>query len=173
MKVRPGTFHFNSNRSQILVGPGTGIAPFRSFVSDLNAKQSTDAKSIVFFGCRSADKDFYFQDEWPTFSNCTLFTAFSRPLDETQKEYVQDKIKQFGEQVWHLLEDGQCKKLIVWMIIFNFSAQIFVAGRAKDMPDAVLEAIKEVAVVRGSCENTDDFVKELEKTGRLQFETWD
>lgn len=55
----------------------------------------------------------------------------------------------------------------------KFLAQIFVAGRAKDMPDAVLAAIKDVAKTHGSCEDSEEFVKELEKTGRLQFETWD
>lgn len=58
-------------------------------------------------------------------------------------------------------------------IIISLSAQIFVAGRAKDMPDAVVSAIKEVSTVHGSHYDPDGFVKELEKAGRLQFETWD
>lgn len=133
VKIRPGTFRFDARRSQVLIGPGTGIAPFRSFVADLHAKDPTHAKSIVFFGCRSPDKDYYFQTEWPAFSDCTVFTAFSRPENESQKEYVQDKIKQFGEQIWQLLEDGKCKFIFFASTQYNHNhfdlAQVFVAGR--------------------------------------------
>lgn len=109
VKIRPGTFRFNANCSQIMIGPGTGIAPFRSLVSDLNIKDSSHTKSMVFFGCRHQEKDFYFRTEWPTFSDCLITIAFSRPDDETQKRYVQDKIKEFGEQIWEFLEDKKCK----------------------------------------------------------------
>lgn len=139
----------------------------------MNVNRATNAKSLVFFGCRAADKDFYFQDEWPNFADCTLFAAFSRPLDKAQKEYVQDKIQQFGEDVWNMLDDGKCKVLLKVIAIILHLAQIFVAGRAKDMPDAVLEAIKEVVTTHGSHENAEVFIKELEKNGRIQFETWD
>jgi len=159
VKIRSGTFHFDSKQSRILIGPGTGIAPFRSYVAELDFEPENHTQSVVFFGCRSQDKDYYFEKEWKNFADCTIFTAFSRPDDKTQKEYVQDKIKQSGDQLWQLLEDGK--------------SQIFVAGRAKDMPDAVLEAIKEVVKENGAREDADEFMKELEKAGRIQFETWD
>ena len=64
--VKPGTFRFpdpSVNRSpMIMVGPGTGIAPFRSFVTEqLKHFSNSEKKLVVFFGCRGKEKDFYFK----------------------------------------------------------------------------------------------------------------
>ncbi|KAI6185668.1 NADPH-dependent diflavin oxidoreductase 1 [Aphelenchoides besseyi] len=158
VKIRPGTFRFSTKSSRIVIGPGTGIAPFRSLAAELDAQQSS-TKTIVFFGCRSSQSDFYFSQEWPLMSNSSLVPAFSRPTDEEQKSYVQDKIREFGEMVWQILEQND--------------SQIFIAGRAKDMPDAVVEALKWVAKQHGAHEDADRFIEDLERRGRLQFETWD
>lgn len=67
-----------------MVGPGTGIAPFRSYVNE-NSDSSEEYKNYVFFGCRSKNADFYFADEWSTLekrNKVRLFTTFSRDQGE-------------------------------------------------------------------------------------------
>lgn len=60
-----------------MVGPGTGISPFRSIIAEQKfAKMET--KNLLFFGCRGFTQDFYFQDEWPEYKNTNIFVAFSR-----------------------------------------------------------------------------------------------
>ncbi|KAI6230787.1 NADPH-dependent diflavin oxidoreductase 1 [Aphelenchoides fujianensis] len=158
VKIRAGTFRFSPHGSRIVIGPGTGIAPFRSLAHELDARQSSGS-SLVFFGCRSSQSDFYFSQEWPTLSTSSVFPAFSRPTGDEQKAYVQDKIREFGDAVWSVLEQED--------------SQVFIAGRAKDMPDAVVEALKYVARKYGGREDGEKFIDELERRGRLQFETWD
>ncbi|CAD5223388.1 unnamed protein product [Bursaphelenchus okinawaensis] len=207
--IRKGTFKFqnlysNPNLKAICVGPGTGIAPFRSFCAEVEQKSTSDLenmmnmeetvtgnsenakklgqkgrkstdteenlkksadeslktveKCVVFFGCRNENKDFYFKEDWGTMRTTTMVPAFSRPEEKDQKAYVQDKIRAFGEEIWNVLRDN---------------GSIFVAGRAKEMPDEVIKAIKDVIVNVGHIENPDEFMNQMEKQGRIQFETWD
>lgn len=69
-----------------MVGPGTGVAPFRSYVQDLAASKNAAAQNLLlFFGCRNQDKDFYFRTEWEKLVNSdqlTLVSAFSRDQSE-------------------------------------------------------------------------------------------
>lgn len=65
-----------------MVGPGTGCAPFRSFISQEEKSKCENGKNLIlFFGCRYKEKDFYFQTEWEAAEargRLRLFTAFSR-----------------------------------------------------------------------------------------------
>jgi sulfite reductase alpha subunit-like flavoprotein len=58
-----------------MVGPGTGVAPFRSYINDI--RQPLD-NLVLFFGCRNREGDFHFKDEWDSKKDLKLFTAFSR-----------------------------------------------------------------------------------------------
>jgi cytochrome P450/NADPH-cytochrome P450 reductase len=93
-----------------MIGPGTGLAPFRGFLQEraaLKAKGRTLGPAMLFFGCRHPDQDYLYADELKAFeaSGITeLHTAFSR--GEGPKTYVQDLIKAQGQRVWSLIENG-------------------------------------------------------------------
>ncbi|NXH87138.1 NDOR1 oxidoreductase, partial [Edolisoma coerulescens] len=89
----------------IMIGPGTGVAPFRAAIQERVALGWRG--NCLFFGCRYKSKDFYCQTEWEelvTKGLLTLFTAFSR--DQEEKVYVQHRIRENGRLVWELLSSG-------------------------------------------------------------------
>jgi cytochrome P450/NADPH-cytochrome P450 reductase len=94
----------------IMVGPGTGLAPFRGFLQEraaLKAKGKNLGPAMLFFGCRHPDQDFLYADELKEFaaSGITeLHTAFSRT--EGPKTYVQNLVAAQKDRVWSLIEQG-------------------------------------------------------------------
>lgn len=101
----------DSQTPMIMVGPGTGLAPFRGFLQE-RAMQKKAGKQIgtalLFFGCRHPEEDFLYRKELEAFERegvMKLYTAFSR-LDPQKKVYVQDKIYEDKDEVWRLLQDG-------------------------------------------------------------------
>lgn len=150
VKIRAGTFRFPSSNVPVMcIGPGTGIAPFRSYLSFRQSQAPAVANSILFFGCRGRTKDFYFEAEWSTLSTTTVYTAFSRD-DAEKKTYVQHLIEQYGDEVWECI---------------RVNGMIFVAGSAGAMPRDVAAAIDTVAEEPGFCQR-------MEAQGRMQYETW-
>ncbi|XP_029025711.2 NADPH-dependent diflavin oxidoreductase 1 [Betta splendens] len=143
----------------IMVGPGTGVAPFRSALQERTAEGRTE--NVLFFGCRSESKDFFFRSEWEDMKEAghlTLFTAFSR--DQEEKVYVQHRVKENARLLWDLVASkGAC---------------FYIAGNAKQMPASVTEALKEAMEQEGglSVEEAEQMLGAMEKTGRLQSETW-
>ncbi len=97
-------------RPIIMIGPGTGLAPFRGFLQEraaLKAKGATLGPSLLFFGCRRPDQDYLYADELGAFaaSGVTeLFTAFSR--GDGPKTYVQHLLAAQKDRVWQLIEQG-------------------------------------------------------------------
>nr|XP_020456781.1 NADPH-dependent diflavin oxidoreductase 1 [Monopterus albus]XP_020456782.1 NADPH-dependent diflavin oxidoreductase 1 [Monopterus albus]XP_020456783.1 NADPH-dependent diflavin oxidoreductase 1 [Monopterus albus] len=159
--VKKGCLKFPKEKDTpvILVGPGTGVAPFRAALQERLAEGKT--ANILFFGCRSESKDFYFRSEWEEMIKAgylTLFTAFSR--DQEDKVYVQHRVRE---------NTG-----LLWDLITNKSACCYIAGNAKQMPASVSDALKEVFQQEGgvSAEEADEMLAAMEKTGRLQYETW-
>lgn len=96
-----------SNAPLIMVGPGTGIAPFRGFLQEREICGHT-GKNWLFFGEQHAATDFYYQDDIQRWQRDGLLTelslAFSR--DQGRKIYVQDRMREQGEQIWQWLEEG-------------------------------------------------------------------
>jgi cytochrome P450/NADPH-cytochrome P450 reductase len=94
----------------IMIGPGTGLAPFRGFLAERaarKAKGATLGPAMLFFGCRHPDQDFIYADELKAFAAegiAELHVAFSRA--EGPKTYVQDLIAAQKGQVWSLIEKG-------------------------------------------------------------------
>src|SRR4030081_3311865 len=94
----------------IMVGPGTGLAPFRGFLQEraaLKAKGASLGPAMLFFGCRHPDQDFLYADELKGFAVgaiTELYTAFSR--GEGPKTYVQNLVAAQSERVWTLIENG-------------------------------------------------------------------
>jgi cytochrome P450/NADPH-cytochrome P450 reductase len=94
----------------IMIGPGTGLAPFRGFLQERAAQRKKGAKlgpAMLFFGCRHSDQDFIYADELKAFEAdgvTELHTAFSR--GDGPKTYVQDLVAAQKERVWSLIEQG-------------------------------------------------------------------
>uniref|UniRef100_UPI0037E89305 NADPH-dependent diflavin oxidoreductase 1 n=1 Tax=Semicossyphus pulcher TaxID=241346 RepID=UPI0037E89305 len=159
--TKKGTMKFpkDPDTPVIMVGPGTGVAPFRSALQE----RMSEGKhaNVLFFGCRSEHKDFYFSTEWEEMrkaEHLTLFTAFSR--DQEEKVYVQHRVRENAELLWDL--------------IANKNACFYIAGSAKQMPTSVCDALKEAFQQEGgvSSEDAEQMLEAMERTGRFQSETW-
>ncbi|XP_061581946.1 NADPH-dependent diflavin oxidoreductase 1 [Cololabis saira] len=160
--VKKGTLRFPRDQDTpvIMVGPGTGVAPFRSVLHERLAEGKT--ANVLFFGCRSENKDFYFQSEWEDMveaGHLKLFTAFSR--DQEEKVYVQHRVQENAALLWDLIsKKGAC---------------VYIAGNAQQMPASVCDALTEAFRREGGLSQEDhaeEMLTAMEKTGRLQRETW-
>lgn len=140
----------------IMVGPGTGIAPFRSIIQNrLQAKSTGSAIGplVVFFGCRNKSSDFHFEEDftaWTSAKQVEAHFAFSR--DEDHKVYVQHLITKSGPHLAELIKDR--------------NAFIYVAGNSNNMPKSVREAF--IEILDGDAEYVDLMIKQR----RYQEETW-
>ncbi|KAB2336291.1 sulfite reductase subunit alpha [Cytobacillus depressus] len=144
----------------IMVGPGTGIAPFRSFIEERAVNKGT-GRTWLFFGDQHAATDFLYEDELKKYQQdevlTKLDTAFSR--DSDQKVYVQHKMLEYS------------KELFEWM---NSGAYFYVCGdkerMAKDVNDTLVTVIeKEGAMTRDEAEA---YLKDLQKQGRYQRDVY-
>ncbi|AMN81108.1 bifunctional nitrate reductase/sulfite reductase flavoprotein subunit alpha [Pseudomonas azotoformans] len=119
----------------IMIGPGTGIAPFRAFLQERRAL-GHQGRNWLFFGEQHAASDFYYQDELQGMQRDGLLNhlslAFSR--DQAQKVYVQDRIREQGAELWRWLEDG---------------ARLYICGDASHMAKDVDQALRQVAQTHG------------------------
>ncbi|CAK1540934.1 unnamed protein product [Leptosia nina] len=157
--IKKGVFRFPAaNIPLILVGPGTGLAPFRNLIQERVALNIADKHILhLFFGCRYRDGDYHCRDEleaWERDRNVTLYCAFSR--DQENKIYVQHKIAENREQLHNL--------------IINQGAYVFISGNSKNMPKNVRDTF--VEDVLKSVDNADGFMQSMINTGRFQTETW-
>lgn len=159
--VKKGTIVFPKEAVTpvIMVGPGTGVAPFRSFIQERSTAPSS--RNILFFGCRNRDKDFLCKEEWESAVNkgyLELYTAFSR--DQEEKVYVHHVMSDKGALLWKLLEEEK--------------AWFFIAGNAKQMPDDVKSALHYIIQQHGHMlsAEADSYIHRLEQTRRFQAETW-
>ncbi|CAH1153947.1 unnamed protein product [Phaedon cochleariae] len=161
--IRKGSFRFLNDPEipVIMVGPGTGVAPFRSYIHQRLAERNCNQDNLIlFFGCRYQNKDFVCKEEFVELAvekKLTLITAYSR--EGNTKVYVQDQIVKNGSLVWTALQR---------------KAFIYIAGNSKNMPRGVREAFIEVCKEYGcmSEEVAACFINDLEKTGRYQTECW-
>jgi NADPH-dependent sulfite reductase flavoprotein alpha-component len=119
----------------VMVGPGTGVAPFLGFLEERRALGHR-APSWLFFGERRRATDFYYEDELTGFLKDgtldRLDTAFSR--DQRTKVYVQDRMREHGPELWRWLQDG---------------ARFYVCGNASRMAKDVDRALRDIAVTHG------------------------
>ncbi|ORX46531.1 riboflavin synthase domain-like protein [Hesseltinella vesiculosa] len=143
----------------IAIGPGTGVAPMRSFLEERIATNAND--NVLFFGCRHQDKDYHYKDEWETYAKqnkLKVFPAFSR--DQTVKVYVQDLLSQQGALVWDMIDEQQCK--------------VVLSGSSGKMPDQVAYALKTVFMQHGGLDaaEAEEYFNFMNKTGQYQEECW-
>jgi sulfite reductase (NADPH) flavoprotein alpha-component len=158
----PCYFHPNKNfklpedndKPIIMVGPGTGIAPFRAFIEERNAI-GAKGENWLFFGDRSQKTDYLYRSEWESYQKDGLLNrldlAWSRDQDE--KIYVQHKMLEKGAELWSWLENG---------------ALFYVCGDASRMAKDVDQALRTIAREHGSMSEEDSavWVKSLQKEKR-------
>ncbi|AFH93015.1 NADPH-dependent assimilatory sulfite reductase flavoprotein subunit [Providencia stuartii] len=150
----------DSTKPVIMIGPGTGIAPFRAFMQQRDNEEAT-GKNWLFFGNPHFVEDFLYQVEWQRYVKEGLLTnislAWSR--DQAQKVYVQDKLREQGEEVWHWIEEG---------------AHIYVCGDANHMARDVEQVLLEIISQYGNMdsESADEFLSELRVERRYQRDVY-
>jgi sulfite reductase (NADPH) flavoprotein alpha-component len=144
----------------IMIGPGTGIAPFRAFLLDRKATGAS-GKNWLFFGHQRSSCDFLYSDELNAMKTSGLLTrmslAWSR--DGDRKFYVQDRMREVGRELWTWLAEG---------------ANVYVCGDAKRMAKDVERALVDIVAQFGA-RTTDEavsFVAELKKKGRFQQDVY-
>lgn len=150
----------NDDTSIIMVGPGTGIAPFRAFVQERENREAS-GKSWLFFGDRTFTEDFLYQVEWQKYLKAgvidQLDVAFSR--DQAEKVYVQHRLLEQGAKVWQWLQEG---------------AHIYVCGDANQMAKDVHLALLTIIEHHGqqSREQAEQYLTELRKSQRYQKDVY-
>jgi sulfite reductase (NADPH) flavoprotein alpha-component len=138
----------------IMVGPGTGIAPFRAFLQERQYRKAT-GKNWLFFGDRHSATDFIYREELEILQTNGILTrldvAFSR--DQAEKVYVQDKMREYGAELFEWLEQG---------------GYFFVCGDAYHMAKDVDKALLDVIAEQGKLTESQaiDYVNQLKKTKR-------
>lgn len=138
----------------IMIGPGTGVAPFRAFMQERFAKENACTKNWLFFGERNRDCDFFYQEYWQELA-CKnvlrLSEAFSR--DQEEKVYVQHRLWEHRQEIWQWLQDG---------------AHIYVCGdaerMAKDVDLCLQNIVKEALQIPE--ESARRFMMDLRKQKR-------
>ncbi|MBS4493504.1 NADPH-dependent assimilatory sulfite reductase flavoprotein subunit, partial [Cronobacter sakazakii] len=144
----------------IMIGPGTGIAPFRAFMQQREADGAT-GKNWLFFGNPHFTEDFLYQVEWQRYVKEGLLTridlAWSR--DQDHKIYVQDKIREQGAELWRWIQEG---------------AHLYVCGDANRMAKDVEQALLEVIAAYGGmdAEAADEYLSELRIERRYQRDVY-
>jgi len=150
----------NPETPVIMIGPGTGIAPFRAFMQQRENDGAT-GKNWLFFGNPHFTDDFLYQVEWQRYVKDGLLTnidlAWSR--DQEHKIYVQDKLREKGAELWNWIKDG---------------AHIYVCGDANRMAKDVEHALLEVVAEFGGMdtETADEFLSELRVERRYQRDVY-
>ncbi len=150
----------DDNVPVIMVGPGTGVAPFRSFVMD-RATRGAKGPNWLFFGDQRKEHDFLYADEWAAYlasgALTRLDTAFSR--DQAAKVYVQDRMRENAAELWQWIQQG---------------AYFYVCGDAKRMAKDVDAALHALVSEQGGMtpEAAVEWVKQFKKDGRYQRDVY-
>jgi sulfite reductase (NADPH) flavoprotein alpha-component len=150
----------NPETPVIMVGPGTGIAPFRAFMQEREASEAT-GKNWLLFGDQTFNEDFLYQTEWQAHLKSGLLTkldlAFSR--DQAKKIYVQDRLKENAAEVFKWLQDG---------------AHFYVCGDANRMAKDVQTALIDIISKQGklSLEDAEEYLTELRQAKRYQRDVY-
>jgi len=144
------------NKDILMIGPGTGLAPFRAMLQE-RVLIDASGSNTLYFGCRLPDHDFLYKDELEKYQSdkkLTLHTAFSR--EKKQKFYVQHRIRENGSSIWTLLQNG---------------AHLYVCGDAKNMAVDVHSALKEIIFEYGK-QDGEKFLQDMEASKRYQKDIW-
>jgi sulfite reductase (NADPH) flavoprotein alpha-component len=162
--VFPNTSKFrlpeDGNTPIIMVGPGTGVAPFRAFLQERKAI-GAKGKNWLFFGSQKAACNYFYREEFEEYQSDGFLTrldlAWSR--DQENKVYVQDLMMQNAAEIWKWLEEG---------------AQFFVCGDARRMAKDVDAALRKIIQQQGgqSEDATNEFVEKLKSDKRYKRDVY-
>ncbi|KAI9821798.1 MAG: NADPH-cytochrome P450 reductase [Pycnora praestabilis] len=165
--VRHSNFKLPSDPSKpiIMIGPGTGVAPFRGFVQERAAQAKSGqqvGKTILFYGCRKKTEDFLYQKEWEEYKELLgdsfeLVTAFSR--EGPKKVYVQHKLKEHSKQINDLLLER---------------ANFYVCGDAANMAREVNIVLGQIVSEQRGLPETkgEEIVKAMRSSNQYQEDVW-
>jgi NADPH-ferrihemoprotein reductase len=180
ISIRESTFKLPRDTTLpiIMIGPGTGIAPFRGFIQERlwQAKQGKNVgKTILFYGCRNRNQDYLYRQELEDIKkelderksqndnniksfDLEIINAFSRETDK--KVYVQHRLAEHGEIIWELIREKR--------------AHIYICGDASNMARDVQACIENIAkTVGGMGENQANIlIKDLKLKGRFHEDVW-
>jgi len=164
--VEKATFRLPKNPSIpiVMVGPGTGLAPFRGFVQERKhlAKSSSIGDALLFFGCRSRNIDFIYSTELEEAEKnghiSKLITAFSR--DTEKKVYVQHKMQENTEIIFGILSEKK--------------GYLYICGDARVMAKDVHQTVVNLLMNHGSKteEQAEQFLTEMKQGGRYLTDVW-
>ncbi|GBP76213.1 NADPH--cytochrome P450 reductase [Eumeta japonica] len=148
----------------VMVGPGTGLAPFRGFLQErasLRAEGHPVGDNVLYFGCRNRAHDYIYQEELEEYErngDLQLHLAFSR--EQTQKVYVTHLLEQNSKQLWDILG--------------NRNGHIYICGDAKNMAVDVRNIILKAIQEEGGRSETEaaQFLKKLESMKRYSADVW-
>ncbi|KAJ3274998.1 hypothetical protein HDV01_001504 [Terramyces sp. JEL0728] len=169
--IRSSNFRLPKNLETpvVMVGPGTGVAPFRGFIRErfLHAKEGEKVgPTWLFYGCRNADSDYLYKEEFKEMLDeakdldidLKIITAFSRDTDK--KVYVQHCVKEHAENIWNFLETQ--------------NGNFYICGDAKNMAHDVNKELENIAVNVGSMdeEGSKNWIKKLRSDGRYLEDVW-
>ncbi len=150
----------NGDTRMIMIGPGTGIAPFRAFLEERQATGAT-GKNWLFFGDQKSTTDYLYQTQLEDFQKAGVLTrldlAWSR--DQAEKVYVQQQLRQHGREVWDWLERG---------------AAVYVCGDASRMAKDVDAALQQVVRFEGgkTPEQAVEYLAQLKAVRRYQRDVY-
>jgi len=150
----------DSNTPVIMIGPGTGVAPFRAFMQQRDADDAS-GDNWMFFGDQTFTQDFLYQVEWQNYLKSGLLTrmdvAFSR--DQAEKIYVQDRLKEQAKDIFSWLERG---------------AHLYVCGDANRMAKDVHQTLIDIIAEQGqlSLAQAEQYLKDLRRNKRYQKDVY-
>ncbi|KAG5885625.1 hypothetical protein JTB14_006171, partial [Gonioctena quinquepunctata] len=148
----------------IMIGPGTGLAPFRGFIQERNLCKEEGkgvGETVLYFGCRKRNEDFIYDDELLEYQQkglLSLHLAFSR--DQQQKVYVTHLLEKEADEVWRII--GEC------------NGHLYICGDAKSMATDVRAILMKILQEKGQMieQQATAYLKKMETQKRLSADVW-